>query len=168
VDWTKQSEEMFKSWSENQQKMWDTWLKAMQQGASVPAQAASMWQKTVETWEGVVTNILEAQTEWARLWVNNLTSTGMPQEVVDWARQSQEMSQRWTEAQQQLWQSWFELVRKIDPGKMPADWEQESQKIFNTWKDSTQKIMETQAEWTRRWSNYVQDEAQARADSQKV
>lgn len=153
IDWKKQSEEMFKVWTESQQKMWNSWLETVQQN---PAQApmTDMWKKTVETWEEMAKNVFSAQTEWARMWTENLSGmAGLPKEVVEWAQQAQEMTRRWSEAQQQLWQDWFEIVKKVDPAKMPANWDGESQKMFQSWQESTQKIMEAQAEWTRMWQN---------------
>lgn len=167
MNWAKQTEDMFKTWSESQKTMWDTWLGMMQQGAAAPAQTSAVWKATVETWEQVVKNSLNAQAEWTRIWVEGVTGSGLPKELAEWAQQTHEMTKRWGEAQQQLWESWFDLMKKVDPAHMPEDWENESQKVFKSWQESTQKIMETQAEWVRRWSAVAQD-AQAQADNSQV
>lgn len=152
MDWTKQAQDTIKTWTETQQKMWDGWLKTVGQSAA-PTQATEVWQNAVETWEGAVKNTLEAQSEWTRMWVESLTeSSNVPKEVTEWAKQAQEMSQRWSDAQQQLWQSWFEIIRKIDPAKMGGAWDKEAQKLFQTWQESTQKLMEAQLKWAKTWS----------------
>lgn len=150
MDWTKQAEEMAKSWTDAQKKMWDNWLGAMQQEKS---QAADVWAKTVGAWEETAKNTLNAQTEWTRMWANNLKAIeGAPKEVAEWAAQAEEMSKQWSETQKKLWDSWFAMVKKVEPVKMSGDWSEESQKMFKAWQESTQKMMETQTEWVRHWT----------------
>ena len=162
MDWTKQTEEMFKTWTETQKKMWDNWLETIDQG-SMPAQAAETWQKSLDTWEGAMKNILAAQNEWARMWTENLSGTkNVPKEMVEWAQQAQGMNQRWNDGQQQLWHSWFEAARKVEPGEMPEAWAKEGEKLFRNWQESAQQIMEEQIEWIRTWTP-----GQAKAETSK-
>jgi aspartate aminotransferase-like enzyme len=150
IDWTKQAEEMAKSWAETQKKMWDNWLGVMQQEKG---QATEVWEKTVGAWEETVKNTLNVQAEWTRMWADSLKSIeGAPKEVSEWAAQAQEMAKQWGEAQKQLWDNWFAMVKKVEPAKMSGDWSEEGQKMFKTWQESTQKMMEAQTEWVRRWA----------------
>ena len=152
MDWSKQAEETVKTWTETQQKMWNSWLETVGQ-VSVPSQATEVWQKTLETWEGAVKNTLDAQAEWAQMWAESFkTTSGIPKEIVEWAQQAQEMNKHWSDAQQQLWQSWFEVVRKIDPAKMGETWDKEGQKVFKAWQESAQKLTEEQLKWARKWT----------------
>jgi len=151
MEWTKQTEDMFKTWTEAQTKMWDEWLRAMQ-GFSRP-QASEAWGKSVEAWEESVKKTLDAQNEWTRLWAASFTTvSGTPKEMVEWARQGQEMVRRWVETQKQLWEGWFQIAKRLDPSKVGGSWEQEGQKFLQAWQDAVKKGMESQAEWTRAWT----------------
>ena len=72
MEWTKQTEDMFKTWTEAQKKMWDEWLRAMQ-GFSRP-QASEAWGKSVEAWEESVKKTLDAQNEWPSIIATSLPS----------------------------------------------------------------------------------------------
>ncbi len=152
MDWTKQSEEMMKAWTETQKKTWNIWMETVQQG-SKQNQAAEMWQKIVDTWEQTINNTLEAQNEWTRMWAENFgAKTDLPKEATEWINQAQEMGKRWSETQQQLWRSWFELVKKADSAKMADAWGEEGQKAFKTWQESVQQVMDSQTEWAGMWT----------------
>jgi hypothetical protein len=157
MDWAKQTEEMMNAWTETQKKMWDNWLETVQQGAD-QSQAAEIWQKTVDTWEKTVKNSLDAQAEWTKAWAESLgTKVDVPEEMTAWANQAQEMAKRWGDTQQQLWQGWFDLVKKADPAKMAEAWGEEGQKAFQTWQESARKVMDAQMKWTSTWAS-EQDE----------
>ena len=95
MDWAKQSEEMLKNWSETQQAMWKNWTD-MFPGAGAAPQTTELWAKTVETWEQALHSSMEAQAEWMRMWVESLESQDqLPDEMVTWAEQVQEMSRQW-------------------------------------------------------------------------
>lgn len=153
MDWTKQTGDMFKNWTETQKKLWDNWLEMMEQGGS-KSQAAEIWQKTIDTWEETVNSMLTAQNEWMASWAKGFDTTkaDLPKELKAWAEEAQAMMNRWSEAQQQLWQGWFEMVKQANPTKMGGSWEEESQKMYQTWQESAQKIMEAQKEWVGMWS----------------
>lgn len=156
MDWLKQSEEMVKMWSETQQKMMSTWLDSMQDFAQ--PQTTGVWEKTLETWEQAVSNLLENQAEWTRLWAGSVTATkGVPKETVEGAGQFKAMTERWVEFQQELWKGWFEIVRKLDPAKMAASQTDAPQLPFAAWQDALKKAVETQLEWIRSWT--TEDEA---------
>lgn len=65
------------------------------------------------------------------------------------------MNKNWTDAPQQLWQSWFEIVKKIDPAKMDQSWDKEARKIFETWQQSAQNLMDAQLNWARTWGDSI-------------
>ena len=152
MDWTKQAEDMMKTWTDTQKKMWDNWLETIDQD-SAQNQAAEVWQKTVETWEKTVKNTLQAQNEWTQAWVESLgTKADIPEEVTEWANQAQEMAKHWGETQQQMWQGWFDLVKKADSAKMAGAWGEEGQKAFQVWQESAKKAMDAQMEWASKWT----------------
>lgn len=152
MNWAKQSEEMMKAWTDTQKKMWDNWLDTMQKAAG-QNQVAEMWQKTVDTWEQTVNSTLDAQAEWTKMWADSLDiKADMPKEVTDWAKQAQDMTKNWGETQRQMWQGWFDLVKKADAPKMAEAWGEEGQKAFSTWQESAQKMMDAQMEWAKKWT----------------
>lgn len=145
MDWTKQTQEMLKSWNETQQKMWGAWLAGVQ-GAGQSA-AADAWQKTLDTWQKSVNDTFEAQGKLVKLWLDSMQSgEGKPASLSEWSKQTEEMIARLQESQRQLWDSGFAALRKADLRSMPGSWEQQAKQIFQDWQDATRKAMEAQAE----------------------
>ncbi len=52
MDWTKQANEMLKTYTSTQQKVWESWASSMQ--LMTTPQSPEVWQKTVDTWRGTV------------------------------------------------------------------------------------------------------------------
>ena len=78
MDWQKQANDMIKTWTSTQQKVWETWVNSMQLAAT--PQTPEAWQKTVDTWRGTVKQALESQVELTRLWAESIAaaSVSMP------------------------------------------------------------------------------------------
>lgn len=152
MEWTKQSEEMFRTWTDTQTKMWNDWLKAIQGFGKSPS--SQVWDKTLDAWDESIKKILDAQNDWTKRWTESFTANqSTPKEMVEWAKQGQEMSSRWTETQRQLWTGWFQVVRRLDPTAATGmSWAGEGQKFLQGWQDAVQKAMDSQAEWVRQWS----------------
>lgn len=159
MDWNKQAEEMLKTWTSSQQKMWDSWIKTMQSLGTT--QAGDTWEKSIETWRDSVKRALEAQTTWTQFWADSVNSgPGATKQAADWSKQMLDMTRRWTETQTQLWDSWFETMKKTDPSTMAQNWNtEEVQKIVQTWQEAAQKAMEAQMEWTKMWASVQQQQA---------
>ena len=157
MDWTKQTQEMFKTWTDVQRKTWEGWLDTVKGfDASQPSQ---VWAETVDAWQKTVKNTLAAQVEGSRIWAESVTSAkDAPKESAEWAKQVQDMTKRWTEMQQQMWDNWFDVMKKSDPSKFAGNWEKEGQSFVKTWQDTVQKSMDTQAEWVRQWSKETKTE----------
>ncbi len=152
MDWTKTGEDMFKTWTASQQKMWDGWFTATQGfGRSHPTEV--FWEKIVQMWKEAAKKTRDAQVEWTRLWAGNFSPVnGMPNGMVEWGRKGEEMFKYWGEVQGQLWESWFEMVKKLDSTVRSGTWEREGQKLMQGWQENVQKVMESQAEWVRLWT----------------
>src|SRR5262245_56505225 len=151
IEWTKQTEEMFTTWTDTQKKMWDEWIKATQSFGK--SQATDAWKRTVETWEESLKKNLHLQQEWARLWAESFNNVkGTPKEFHELARHGQEMMSRWSETQIQLWTAWFEIVKKLDPNALSGSWEKESEKVLHIWQESLKKALDAQTEWGRVWT----------------
>ena len=115
MDWTTQSEEMLKSWTEVQKKMWDAWLAGVRETGRPSTVEA--WQQAItrvsQSWLQSVGRALDAQVEWTRIWAESLG--GERSETTAWARQFVDSMQRWVDWQKQLWETWFEMARKFGP-----------------------------------------------------
>ncbi len=153
MDWNQQAEEMIKTWTGAQQKMWESWLNAMQ-GMGPVASSSDAWHKSVEAWRESVKGALEAQVAWTRFWADSVVnSSNSPREVVEWSNQVIDMMKRWTETQTQLSESWFETVKKSDPSAIARNWNNdEAQKVVHAWQEATQKLIEAQMGWLRIWT----------------
>jgi hypothetical protein len=158
MDWTKQANDMIKTWTGTQQRVWESWVETMQVGTGVPNQDA--WNKTVETWRNTVKQALEAQNELARLWsesVNALPGTAgaqTPASVAEFTRNLLEMTKVFTETQTRFSENYFEMLKKADVDALVRSWNPaQAQQILQTWQDATQKAVEAQQQWTKMVSN---------------
>ena len=152
MDWFKESQTMMQAWTESQKKLWDNWVDTFDVNAK-QMKTTEVWEKALETWEETVNSSLDMQTQWAHFWAENISSQKMiiPAEMTEWAKQTEAMTERWSETQRELWQSWFKLIKKADAAKMAEAWGEEGQKAFQTWQESTQEIMTAQMEWAKQW-----------------
>lgn len=160
MDWTKQANDMIKTWTGTQQKVWESWVESMQLAATMPSQEA--WQKTVETWRGTVKQALESQVELARMWTENVSAmpgtAGMaaPAGMADFTRNMLEMVKVFTETQTRFSENYFEILKKADMKMLSEVWNPaQAQKIMETWQEATQKAVEAQAEWGKMVSTAV-------------
>jgi hypothetical protein len=151
MDWMKQAEDIFKTWTETQKTMWDEWIKTTQSFGK--SQATDSWKRTVDSWEESVNKSLQLQMEWSKLWAESFTSAkGTPKEFQEWARQGQEMMMRWAETQMQLWTAWFDMVKRLDPKTVGGNPEKDSDKFLHLWQENLKNLLNVQAEWGRIWT----------------
>lgn len=156
MDWSKQTQDMFKSWTDAQTKTWNTWLDTVK--SFDPSQPGQAWEKTVDAWQQSVKNTLSAQVEGSRIWAESVSSIqGAPKETANWAQQVQDMTQRWTDLQTQMWDNWFDVMKKADIDKFNT-FGKEGSGMMGPWQDMSKKMMDAQAEWIRNFT------AQAKAD----
>ncbi len=152
INWTKQTDDMLQAWTDTQKKLWSSWAEATEQQAS-QTQLAETWRKAVDTWEEAVKNGLETQ----KAVIGSLADSAsaipsIPKDLLDWAEQTQALSNRWTEAQSELWESYFGMVRKAVPVKMLGTIDDENQKLFAAWQESVEKVSAAQSAWTQMWT----------------
>ena len=82
MNWATQSEEMLKSWTESQQKMWDSWMKMMTP-TGAQSSMSDLWTQSVEAWEAAIKNAAGTQTEWMKMWLESLEDMpNVPDEVI--------------------------------------------------------------------------------------
>jgi hypothetical protein len=151
MDWSKQSEEMINAWSEAQKKMWDAYLKSVEDFGKTPDQ--KLWEQTIDLGEQAIDNTLKAQTEWVKMWREQLkTLEDVPAQIMESTKQFQDMAGQWEKTQKQLWGNWFEMLKQFDFSKVSGAWTSEPANPFQAWQESTQKVMEAQTEWMTAWT----------------
>ena len=159
MDWTKQSEEMFKAWSDSQTKMWDSFVDSVSGLGKSPSQ--KMWEQAISNGEEMIKNALEAQTEWLKAWATNLEDLeGMPEQAKGALAQFKETAQRWTDTQGKLWGAWFELLAKFDPTKAGGLWGESTQNPFKVWQDMAKQAMDAQMDWMKTWADQFKTETE--------
>lgn len=152
MDWTKQTEDVLTAWTDVQKKIWGGWLETAERHSG-QAQTAEVWRQAVDTCEGIVKKNLDAQLEWSQRAADSLSALpNMPKDLVDWSKQTQELGVHWNDAQQQLWNSYFGLVRKAVPVKMLGTFDDENQRLFRAWQESVENIVQAQNHWAEMWA----------------
>jgi len=152
MDWFKQSEEMFKAWTDTQQKMWETFSENVTNYGKSPGE--KMWSQAINAGEELVKNSLTAQAEWMTSWSDSFKSMeGIPEQAAKSIDQFKEMTERWVTTQENLWSAWFEMLKKLDPSQFTPAWTEMPKNPFQVWQDSTKMVMDTQMEWMKTWMN---------------
>ena len=109
-----QEQDLMLAWADGQQKVLEDWLDRMQ-GMERPSRSAA-WNETMKSWHTAVQETLDAQARWLRDWNGRVQVTsGSPTELRKNVQKAQVLLLRWTEAQQHLWQDWFQLVQRLGP-----------------------------------------------------
>src|SRR5436190_20478858 len=101
-------------WAETQQQVLTGWLDLVQ--ATERTSRAKAWNETVEAWQNAVQQTLNARATWIQEWTGRAQVTsGSPTELRKNVHEAQEMLLQWTEAQQELWETWFNLIKQLGP-----------------------------------------------------
>ena len=144
MGWPEALVDMVKIWTNTQQKVWTGWLNTMQGIGRAPT--SDLRGQILDTWQESINHTLEAQSEWMRSWVDGLKDVeSTPEAVRDWVDQSQEALVRWNEAQQQLWERLFDVLRQAEPGATAFSLESKGMEVFNAWQQSVQALLDTPA-----------------------
>lgn len=145
---TKQTENLFRTWTARQMRVWDGWLDAVQTtgGSSMTREWEQMRRITLDAWEDSAMKTLDAQAEWWR-GVSETIPPAAPANDASGDRtqlvQTNELIHRWTDAQKQLWRGWFQMARQLDLSKVAGDWE----RAFETWQEAFRRTVEGQFQW---------------------
>lgn len=148
MDWFKHTQEQMNAWFEAQQQMTDRWLRTFQQQGHT--QQAEAWSQSVNVWEAAVHRTLDAQNAWLSSWTDSFKNMdGLPQEARRQAEQGEAVLKQWTEMQRNLWKTWFDTVKNMQPAGAGTAWEQEARRLVDTWRESMQQAMEHNQELFR-------------------
>jgi hypothetical protein len=151
MNWNTQYEDMLKTWTDTQKKVWDGYFDSVQ-GLN-KSQSARMWESTLSMGEDMLKNMLKTQMEGLTAWVDGLAKMeNVPPQTVESARQFQEMAARWNKTQAELLANWFSMLKKFIPATPTTDWTEMPQAMFKTWQETTQNIMDAQVKWMNSWT----------------
>ena len=151
---SRSSDSLIKTWAGTQQQLLTNWLDTVRRFGGTPT--LELWTKTVEAWQASVKETLDARAEWTREWTETLANAkGTPEELRDLARQGQELLQRWTDAERQLWQGWFNIVKDINFKVEPGTAAQAGSDLVQLWQESAHKMIDAQATLVRRWTSGI-------------
>ncbi len=144
-----QEDSLLLTWASAQQKVLAGWLDLVQ-GTERSSHAVT-WNETVKAWQTAVQETLDAQARWLRDWTGRVQVTsGSPTDLRKNVQQAQILLLRWTEAQQHLWQGWFDLVQHLGP--LLEAGSQADEHLLHTIRESGQAIINAQTEWVRSWT----------------
>ena len=147
---SKSTESLIKTWAETQQKLLTNWLDTVRSFSGAPG--PEIWSKTVEAWQASVKETLDAQEKWTREWTETLAHTkGTPEELRELAQQGRDLFQRWTDAERQIWQSWFNIVKDIN--FRPESGTSPQAAMIQLWQESAHKMIDTQASLVQHWTS---------------
>ena len=150
MNWTTQFEDMMKAWTDTQKKVWDGYFDTMQ-GLN-KSQGTRMWESTLTMGEEILKDMLKTQMQGLSAWVDGLSKMeGAPAQMVESARQFQEMSTRWNKTQAELIENWFGMLKKFAPVSPTDTWTEMPQTMLKTWQETTQSVMDAQTKWMRSW-----------------
>jgi gas vesicle protein len=145
-----QTQDTFAAWAAAQQKLMQSWMDTVR--GFTGGTGAALWNQTLDAWQRSVRQTMDAQNEWLRRWTESLSAgAGASQETQDRVREGQEMLQRWADAQRELWDGWFQVMRSLGSSTEPDSVVRVGQSMAQMWLGTTQRLMESQAEWVRRW-----------------
>jgi len=149
---SKSTESLIKTWAETQQKLLTNWLDTV--GRFCGAPGPELWTKTVEAWRASVKETLDAQEKRTHEWTETLAhAKGTPEELRELAQQGRDLFQRWTDAERQIWQGWFNVVKDINLRLEPATGAKAGTDMIQLWQDSAHKMIDTQASLVQHWTS---------------
>lgn len=108
------NEDVFKSWTEAQKRLWDSLCSAV---PFQPPAGIETWRETylknLTVWESAVKKTLSQEASWVRRWVKQVAhENGAPEMMTTWVQQMEDVLQRWIQAQNQWWDDYFAVLRR--------------------------------------------------------
>jgi len=147
METTKQAERAVKAWADTQIKVWESWIGTVESSTTGKSSVWDQMRKsTLDSLEKSVTKTLDAQAELTHVLTESLASIWTSaDDAPDRARigEIDAVTKSATDAQKQLWASWFDAAKKVETSQLAAGW----QKVLDAWQQAIRKALETQAHW---------------------
>ena len=155
-DWTKQAEELMKTWEKTQQQLWDTWKAALPKAGTAPT--APTWDTMVTFWKQAIDQTMRTQMEWAQTWADSIRAQeSAPKELKDWTAQIVSTVQTWSESQAQFWESMLNTMQQSSPEQLVQQMDERTQRAFQTWQDAVNTAVAAQRELVSYWTSGMGD-----------
>lgn len=108
------NEDIFKSWTQAQKRLWNSLCSAV---PFQPPAGVEAWRETylknLDVWEAAVRRTLSQEASWVQRWVEQVAQEkGAPELMTAWVRQMEEVLQRWVQTQNQWWDEYFIVLRR--------------------------------------------------------
>lgn len=121
-DWI--SDDVFRTWNEVHKRLWEGLTAVLP--AVQPSQSADSWReaylKNLAAWESAVKRMLAAETVWVEQLARQMAAAhGVPEPVPQLTRQLEDVMRSWVEAQTQLWDECFAVLKSAGPEGHLAD-----------------------------------------------
>jgi hypothetical protein len=147
---SRQGEQLVTNWIETQQRLLTSWLDTVRNAGG--ATNSTLWNNTLDAWQRSIQQTLDTQVQWIDNWIQQLkTVEGIPPQMRAQIQQGEELFRRWTQAQRQLWQGWFEIVKQFSTTTGTGAGGQTGQQMVQAWQQMTTRMLETQKEWIQGW-----------------
>ncbi len=139
-----------KSWADAQKKMWDGFFESMPGPEKAPT--AQAWEQMASMGEQTYKKSLQAQTDWIQSWISSISSAqGTPPQVLESAKQFQQMYEHWCDTQDRVWTNWFNMLKSFDPTRGTTAWTSMPSNPYQNWQENARKMIDTQFEWMQSW-----------------
>jgi predicted flap endonuclease-1-like 5' DNA nuclease len=122
-DWM--NHDVFGAWDEAQKRLWESLSNVLP--APAPTQGMALWRESylnnLATWESAVKKVLDTETAWLAQFADRMEGVqGLPEPMSGLSQQMEEVMRRWAQAQTQLWEECFEMLRKagVEAPEAPA------------------------------------------------
>lgn len=147
VEATQQADRAVKAWVDTQMKVWESWVDAVE---STTTSRSGLWDQvrksTLDALQQSVSKTLDAQAELTHVLSQSLAGIWTTSEdATNRARIAQisATTKTATEAQKQLWASWFDMAKKVDASQFGPAW----QKVLEAWQKAIRTALDAQAQW---------------------
>lgn len=146
ADWTDQITQFQRSCMEQQQKMLAGWFGNLQKtGTNTPK---NVWRQAIDTLEQQVHGVLETQQQSFKALLKTIDQSGNASpEITQWEQQATAGMSFWMNMQQQLWKTWFDILRNASPAPREP-----GEVLAQNWQDMVQQAMAMQQQWLSTWT----------------
>jgi predicted flap endonuclease-1-like 5' DNA nuclease len=111
-DWL--NDDIFKTWNAAQKRFWESFSSVVPV-SQAPQGMMDLWRETylknLAIWETAVKQTLLAEAAWIEQWTKRTTGDNTPEAMVQWAQQMENVLRYWLRNQNQLWDSYFTMLR---------------------------------------------------------
>jgi hypothetical protein len=147
---SKQFNTPLEAWLQFQEQLWDSWLSKTQLSPNIMKD--QLYSNQIKLMEELINCSLRAQSDWVRSYTKGLGhETGASIAIAQWAEQNVAMSKMWTNAQKQVWDTWFNALKLLKPIQGIDKGADSASHMFQGFQDVTKKALEAQSEWMSQW-----------------